>query len=134
MLTVVQHLGGSESTRRAGWHLGDGKTTLGMTRDRWALPERRPRADPVASARRRRASSPGRARSAAAPDELPLLPPAADRARTHGQPEQVRRMSRSAWGWRDSRPVRQDVATEGIPGSGPPAPFGRSRVVDIVRQ
>lgn len=47
VLTVVQHPGGGESTRRAGWHLGDGRTTLcGLSRDRWAMPERRPRARP----------------------------------------------------------------------------------------
>lgn len=47
MLTVVQHPGGSQSTRRAGWHLGDGETTLcGLSRDRWVLPEPRQRARP----------------------------------------------------------------------------------------
>jgi len=44
MLTVVSSSDGGETVRRAGWHLGDGKTTLcGITRDRWALPDRRPR-------------------------------------------------------------------------------------------
>jgi hypothetical protein len=44
MLTVVTYDGGGEVTRRKGWHLGDGKTTLcGITRPKWALPERRPR-------------------------------------------------------------------------------------------
>jgi excisionase family DNA binding protein len=46
MLTVVVHEGG-ESVRRAGWHLGDGKTTLcGITKERWSLPDRRPRSRP----------------------------------------------------------------------------------------
>lgn len=44
MLTVVTYDGGGEITRRKGWHLGDGNTTLcGITRPKWALPERRPR-------------------------------------------------------------------------------------------
>ncbi len=44
MLTVVQPAVGPEVVRRKGWHLGDGKTTLcGLTRERWVLPERRPR-------------------------------------------------------------------------------------------
>jgi len=48
-MLIVQHPGGSEATRRAGRHLGDGKTTLcGLSRDRWVLPERRPRAHPYA--------------------------------------------------------------------------------------
>lgn len=47
MLTVVQHEGGGETVRRAGWHLGDGGTTLcGITKERWSLPERRPRSRP----------------------------------------------------------------------------------------
>jgi hypothetical protein len=47
MLTVVQRPGRSQSTRRVGWRLGDGKTTLrGLSRDRWVLPERRARARP----------------------------------------------------------------------------------------
>jgi excisionase family DNA binding protein len=46
MLTVVLYEGG-ESVRRVGWHLGDGRTTLcGITKDRWSLPVRRPRAKP----------------------------------------------------------------------------------------
>jgi len=47
MLTVVVHEGGGETTRRKGWHLGDGTTTLcGITRPKWSLPERRPRSRP----------------------------------------------------------------------------------------
>lgn len=47
MLTVVQHEGGGETVRRKGWHLGDGTVTLcGLKRDRWQLPDRRPRARP----------------------------------------------------------------------------------------
>ncbi len=43
MLTVVATPTG-EVTRRGGWHLGDGKTTLcGLTRERWAYPTRRPK-------------------------------------------------------------------------------------------
>jgi excisionase family DNA binding protein len=49
MLTVVTYEGGGEMTRRNGWHLGDGKTTLcGITRPNWALPERQPRTRPCA--------------------------------------------------------------------------------------
>lgn len=44
MLTVVSYDGGGEITRRKGWHLGDGKTTLcGITRQKWSLPEKHPR-------------------------------------------------------------------------------------------
>jgi excisionase family DNA binding protein len=47
MLTVVRQADGTETIRRAGWHLGDGSTTLcGLKRDRWQLPDRRPRARP----------------------------------------------------------------------------------------
>lgn len=47
MLTEVQREGGRETVRRKGWHLGDGKATLcGLKRDRWELPDRRPRAQP----------------------------------------------------------------------------------------
>jgi hypothetical protein len=52
MPTIVQYEGG-ESVRRAGWHLGDGKTTLcGITRERWSLPDRRPRAKPCGVCRK----------------------------------------------------------------------------------
>lgn len=47
MLTVVEYGGGGRAVRKAGWHLGDGKTTLcGLTRKTWELPARRPRARP----------------------------------------------------------------------------------------
>ena len=47
MQTVVRYEGGGIATRRAGWHLGDGHTTLcGLTRDEWKLPATRPRARP----------------------------------------------------------------------------------------
>jgi excisionase family DNA binding protein len=43
MLTVVETPTGLV-TRRAGWHLGDGKTTLcGLTREQWASTKRRPK-------------------------------------------------------------------------------------------
>jgi hypothetical protein len=43
MLTVVGTATG-EVTRRAGWHLGDGQTTLcGLTLERWVYPKRRPK-------------------------------------------------------------------------------------------
>jgi excisionase family DNA binding protein len=38
---------GRRSDRTVAWHLGDGKTTLcGITKERWSLPDRRPRARP----------------------------------------------------------------------------------------
>lgn len=43
MLTVIESPTG-DVTRRAGWHLGDGSTTLcGLTRARWATRDRRPK-------------------------------------------------------------------------------------------
>lgn len=60
MVTVVNYEGGGEVTRRKGWHLGDGKTTLcGITRPKWRSQSGGPERDPVWSASR---SRPGRSR------------------------------------------------------------------------
>jgi hypothetical protein len=44
IMLIVAQSPTEEITRRAGWHLGDGKTTLcGLTRERWASTKRRPK-------------------------------------------------------------------------------------------